>query len=153
VGTLLLAFLLGTFTTPFVRLYEGYWRKGWLTSLMRGRQKEARHRLVEKLRDMDKKQTELEPNEEQDYLSYKHTCYHKFPLNEARLKPTRLGNVLAAAEEYPRQRYEMDAVLWWPRMVALMPDTFRTELDNALTPRRGECPPACVRCAANRRTT
>ena len=128
-----LAFLLGTVTIPIVRLYEGYWPEGWLTRWARGRQKQKLQHLSEKLKDLDFKPT-LTPNEKRAYLSCKNDRYHYFPLDDTLLKPTRLGNVLVAAEEYPRQLYEMDAVLWWPRMAALMPDTFRTQVDNALTP-------------------
>jgi hypothetical protein len=60
--------------------------------------------------------------------------YHNFPLDSDLVKPTQLGNVLVAAEEYPHQLYQLDAVLWWPRLAALLPDTLRTQVGTALTP-------------------
>jgi hypothetical protein len=51
-----------------------------------------------------------------------------------RLLPTRLGNVLASAYEYPDRLYEMDPAVWLPRLTPLLPETFRTQMDNALTP-------------------
>jgi hypothetical protein len=37
-----------------------------------------------------------------------------YPSSPGRIAPTRLGNVIAAAEDYPHALYEMDAVLLWP---------------------------------------
>jgi hypothetical protein len=42
--------------------------------------------------------------------------------------------VLVAAEEYPYQLYRLDAVLWYPRLAALLPEAIRTQVDAALTP-------------------
>ncbi len=50
------------------------------------------------------------------------------------MKPTRLGNVLVSAENYPYTLYRLDAVLWWPRLSTLLPDTFRSQVDTNLTP-------------------
>jgi len=57
-----------------------------------------------------------------------------FPRNPTFLKPTRLGNVLAAAKEYSSQIYRLDAVIWWPRLAPLLPEEFRIQVDTALTP-------------------
>src|SRR5262249_10088003 len=36
--------------------------------------------------------------------------------------PTRLGNILKNAELYSTDRYQMDAVQFWPRLYSLLPD-------------------------------
>jgi hypothetical protein len=36
--------------------------------------------------------------------------------------PTRLGNILRAAELYPRDRYGIDTIVMWTRMAILLPD-------------------------------
>jgi hypothetical protein len=114
VGALLvitvLAYVLETLTIPVVRLYEGYWPKGALTNWACTKQK------ARKAKSSDS------------------ASYHNFPLDSDLVKPTRLGNVLIAAEEYPHQLYQLDAVLWWPRLAALLPETIRTQVDTALTP-------------------
>ncbi|MEW9533284.1 hypothetical protein [Microbispora sp. NPDC049125] len=46
-----------------------------------------------------------------------------YPIAESRIMPTRIGNVLRAAEEHAR-RYRIDAVLAWPRLYAILPDPF-----------------------------
>lgn len=45
----------------------------------------------------------------------------RFPQDDAALRPTRLGNVLAAATEYPWRVYAMDGLLWWPHLAPLLP--------------------------------
>lgn len=60
--------------------------------------------------------------------------YLNYPRNPLLLKPTKLGNVLAAAEEYSMQLYKLDAVIWWPRLAPMLPDAFRAQVDVALIP-------------------
>ena len=49
---------------------------------------------------------------------------------EARL-PTRLGNVLRAAEEYPLVRYGLEITTVWPRLWLVLPEAAREELASA----------------------
>jgi hypothetical protein len=39
-----------------------------------------------------------------------------FPRSVAAVRPTDLGNVIAAYEQYPSTRYEMEAEVFWPRL-------------------------------------
>jgi hypothetical protein len=45
-----------------------------------------------------------------------------------------LGNALVAAEEYPKSRYNIDAVFWWPRLFAVMPTEQQNLVDASVTP-------------------
>jgi hypothetical protein len=51
------------------------------------------------------------------------------------IMPTRLGNIIKAAELYPGDegRYGMDAVFFWPRLYQVIPDSARNSLDDART--------------------
>jgi hypothetical protein len=106
----LFAYVLDAFTTPLIRLYEGYWSWKRLALLATRWQKARRSKL----------------------MNSSHSSY--FPRNSKLLKPTQLGNILVSAEEYPYQLYRLDAVVWWSRLVTLLPGTFRTQLDTSLTP-------------------
>ncbi|MDX6623841.1 MAG: hypothetical protein QOE75_1773 [Solirubrobacterales bacterium] len=44
------------------------------------------------------------------------------PLEKMDVAPTRLGNVLRSAETYPKSRYGVDAVRFWPRLFPLIED-------------------------------
>ena len=46
-------------------------------------------------------------------------------------RPTRLGNILFAYEEYPRKRYGMDAVFYWTRIWMDMDVEKKQQIDNA----------------------
>jgi hypothetical protein len=105
--------MLDAFTAPLIRFYEGYWSWKWFTRLLTNRQKAQKAKLTGS--------------------AHSHS-FSRFPRSSALLKPTRLGNVLVAAEEYPYQLYRLDAVIWWPRLITLLPEGFRSQLDTALTP-------------------
>lgn len=48
--------------------------------------------------------------------------------------PTELGNVIKAAELYSLERYNLDAILIWPRLVPLLPKDFVGYFQNSETP-------------------
>lgn len=52
------------------------------------------------------------------------------PTDPNRVTPTALGNTLAIAEEYPFERYGIDAVLFWPRLRAEVPSEELAGLDG-----------------------
>ena len=60
--------------------------------------------------------------------------YDKYPSPTRRgylddVMPTRLGNILKNAELYPADRYQMDAVQFWPRLYGLLPDNLVQAMD------------------------
>lgn len=63
-----------------------------------------------------------------------YALYFRFPTDKTYVRPTRLGNAMTAAEEYAFKQYGIDTVLWWPRLAPLLPETFRAQVDTALTP-------------------
>lgn len=57
----------------------------------------------------------------------------QFPLDEADLLPTRVGNILRAAERRPYYRYGLDAIVCWPRLWLLLPEAVKQDLQAAQT--------------------
>ena len=112
-------------TLPVVRLYEGYLLPDRIrTRAISTREWERNHLRKSFIDGPDTAQGR------NDYQIY----HFNYPQDPNLVRPTRLGNVLTAAEEHPHTLYNMDAVVWWPRLAPLLPDSFRVLLDQALTP-------------------
>jgi hypothetical protein len=48
-----------------------------------------------------------------------------------RRMPTRLGNILRAAEHRPQEKYGLDVIICWPRLWLVLPEATKTELTQA----------------------
>jgi hypothetical protein len=55
------------------------------------------------------------------------------PVDSERVAPTTLGNVLALAQEYPFERYGIDAAVFWPRLRVELEKENLAALDNTFT--------------------
>jgi hypothetical protein len=101
------------------RLYEGYWGRcgpgRWLAAVGVWLQRRRHDRL--------------DPADDHDF----EVRYRNYPRRRQDLLPTRLGNILRAAELYPADegRYGMDAVFFWPRLYVVLPESMRTVLQEA----------------------
>jgi hypothetical protein len=146
-GALLLvsasALLVRRLVFPLTRLLEGY---GWPVSA-RGRllvRAGKRHDALEK--DYQRVNTRLESRELKPFdrlellearsrLELDLRRFPDEPDTEApqRLMPTRLGNILRAAESRPADKYGLDAVVCWPRLWLVLPEESRKELGAART--------------------
>jgi hypothetical protein len=56
---------------------------------------------------------------------------HRCPTAREEMMPTRIGNILKAAERRPRDKYGLEGVIVWPRLWLAMPDASRKELGAA----------------------
>jgi hypothetical protein len=93
--------------------------------------------LITRQKELTNKREALDDHQKALNAKFAHneaSFYLNYPRNPLLLKPTKLGNVLAAAEEYSMQLYKLDAVIWWPRLAPLLPDAFRAQVDVALIP-------------------
>jgi hypothetical protein len=111
----------------FMRFYEGYWKSlpffRWLAS-----KRESYY--TEKLQSLD-------AGNDQDY----ERIYFYFPpkTRTPEIMPTRLGNIIKNSEIYPDVRYKINAVLIWPRLYSVLPESLiqnigaaKAELDMML---------------------
>lgn len=117
---------------PAMRLFEGYW-PGFLGRLSRalgqrlaGKIKARRARLAALAADFDK----LTPEQRWEYAALD-ASLPSYPLRQENFLPTRLGNLLRAAEEYPNLRYGLETSVTWPRLWLLLPETSRSEISAA----------------------
>lgn len=63
-----------------------------------------------------------------EYIALDTQLSRDFPVNEKKQMPTRLGNILRAAEEYSLHRYGLDINVIWPRIWLLLPEQTQKEL-------------------------
>jgi hypothetical protein len=141
VGTLILAALLATRTPFLIRLYEGYWGCGAV-----GRRLIRLGRSMQKLRAVRLRKVIHSPKISQSLTDaealaaqgaafmrryYEVPADHLDNLKDQDFQPTRLGNIILAAERYPWQRYGVDAVFFWPRLYQLLPENLRISMSDA----------------------
>jgi hypothetical protein len=67
---------------------------------------------------------------QQERLTQIRLALHHLPANPD-LMPTRLGNILRAAERRPLEKYGLDAVICWSRLWLLLPEATRKDLQDA----------------------
>ena len=125
-GLLVFSYLASGLVTPLTRLWEGYW-PGSMNSKL------AAWRIGRHIRRWNA----LNLADDIDYMRR----FYGFPVRKADVMPTRLGNVLRAAEDYPGddERYGMDAVFYWPRLYVILPadtrsltESYRSALDRMI---------------------
>jgi hypothetical protein len=64
-------------------------------------------------------------------LSRGQSILRRTPRQDAMIMPTRLGNILRAAERRPLEKYGLDAVVCWYALWQVLPDALRTDLTTA----------------------
>ncbi|MGB0561842.1 MAG: hypothetical protein ACPGVO_08565 [Spirulinaceae cyanobacterium] len=128
------SFVMQRFDFIALRWLEGYWPR-WLRPL-RDRfikqQRRRKHRAQDRCADLDKKRDlrQLNANEAEDLARFEHQLQY-LPKEDENLMPTRLGNILRAAEETPDLRYGLDPVLCWPHLWLILPEQTRADVATA----------------------
>ncbi|GHJ42832.1 hypothetical protein Cs7R123_01740 [Catellatospora sp. TT07R-123] len=108
----------GSQIVGLTRLWQGYWPSPLGRAMAgRGIRRERRRR------------DRLDPATHDGYQRR----YYGFPPRSDEVLPTRLGNVLQAAEAYSgdEARYGADAAFFWPRLYLVLPADIRTAVDQA----------------------
>ncbi|NET34885.1 MAG: hypothetical protein F6K19_23155 [Cyanothece sp. SIO1E1] len=138
IGALLLiglsAFTIQRFDLLILRLLEGYWPsftkpvRIWLIKRQQRwlKRSEKRWQVLALKRENDDLNTqELNELISLDLKLRQHPSQHEY------LMPTKLGNLLRAAERRPLEKYGLDAVICWPRLWLLLPEDIKKELQEA----------------------
>jgi hypothetical protein len=118
--TLMLSYTLYAFNFPLIRLFEGYkldFEDHELDCfpLLKRLTQIVKSDLTN--RQVTRRNLADAPSKLQKYYELD----RDFP-SEDRLLPTKIGNVIAAFEEYPQTRYGMDSIALWPRLVPVLED-------------------------------
>ncbi len=129
IAVTLAAFLLQAFSRPLVQLYEGYWPPTWRKEYL---QLTGLPKQYEEWREARREAAIAD--DRPTYALIQDRLYHHYPSRVERLLPTRLGNVVRAAEDYSTTAYGMDAPFWWPRLAPILPDEIQNAMQDALTP-------------------
>jgi hypothetical protein len=118
---------------PVLRLAEGYWPRPfrrWRFVLARRVQGRLRHK-EERWQALADKPEEQRSAQEQDEYARLDAELSTYSLDPRRLMPTRPGNLLRAAEEYPRIRYGLMTSVCWPRLWLVLPKETQTTVAEA----------------------
>jgi hypothetical protein len=118
-------------TLPLLRILEGYWppRLGGPLQRHNFTRRQAAYRRAGDLAGK-RDDVGLTPGENAELATLERRL-RRMPATLALTMPTRLGNLLRAAEARPRQRYGLDTVVSWPYLWLLLDKDTKAELIQA----------------------
>lgn len=128
------AFIAQRFDTEILRVLEGYWHPSlrFLLIPCTEWQKYRRKSLIKKLKRLNSKISDNTASVfERSAFVQCDRALHQFPEKEYDILPTRLGNILRAAERRPYYRYGLDSIICWPRLWLLLPESVKKDLQAA----------------------
>jgi hypothetical protein len=141
--TIVVGFTLTALNTFILKLFEGYVLFNRLPFLKSGHIRRA-YRLIDQRETLRKEIVSLEKKknrslEEENLLDVLKTDYYitvttydqHYPPVHAGIMPTKFGNILKASEAYSGTRYGMDAVQFWPRLLHVIPSSYKQSIDEA----------------------
>ncbi|MFI6035053.1 hypothetical protein ACIBBD_12980 [Streptomyces sp. NPDC051315] len=129
-GTIVVALALHPLQLACVRLLEGYW-PAWCGAPARWglrRQERSRQRLVRAARLRDDEPPGPEAVHRAGLADS--TLRARFPQQSHLLRPTRLGNALAAAEDRCGAPYGWDGPTAWPRLYTVLGDVAKETVED-----------------------
>lgn len=117
------------FQFPLLRLVEGYWPRSCNPiKLYFVKRQKIMLEEKEKLWDGLAKRYNALNNLELDQYASVDSDLDNYPSNPTMLLPTRVGNIMRAAEEYPLLRYGLNTSIMWPRFWLILPENVKREL-------------------------
>jgi hypothetical protein len=118
-----------------LRLLEGYWPP-WFSRLRRRLSGRLRRRAKAEDRAYQELAAQIygdgtATDEQLAAFARLERRQRRRPSDPDRFMPTKVGNILRAAEMRPFDKYGLDSVALWPHLWLLLPDTSRRELASA----------------------
>lgn len=135
VASAFLGYFLMILNPYIVKLYEGYYILNHFDGLKEP-QKKRKRVLSSATAGMKQELERIGQREEgfhrarRVYMEYKAREIEEFPQYAIDILPTRLGNVFRAFEDYPYQRYGVEAVFFWPLLTRVIPDEYAQRVEE-----------------------
>jgi hypothetical protein len=143
IPTVIIGYTLTALNTFILKIFEGYVLLYRLPRLTASHQRKA-ERLIEAYEEIfseivDLTQKKRKNQKEKARLAELKEIYYdkvseydqKYPPPSAGFMPTQFGNILKASEAYPNTRYGIDAVEFWPRLLHVIPPSYKQNIDEA----------------------
>jgi hypothetical protein len=138
-AVVLFAALLQNLNGPIIRFFEGYpWRDSWVgqwrTRVHRGRMMAARDQwrgLWTLLVDPAAQQHPDYAKVTDHWNDLARTLNGLYPDEPDAVLPTRFGNVVRSFESYPWRQYKIRAITVFPRLAALLDESYSSSIDDA----------------------
>jgi hypothetical protein len=106
--------VLASQSSGLLRLYEGYWNFPGSGLFRRIGQQWHQRKLAQ-----------YDAQSRRDPRQYQYIYFgYPLPTQPGQVMPTQLGNILKNSELYSLDRYQLDAVVMWPRLYNLFPPSF-----------------------------
>lgn len=128
-GTTLVALVLQPFQLAVIRLLEGGWPDALGAGLCRALQRRRKERLAARAESAGLAH-DASPGQVQRAGAAAARLRQRYPLPEHLLRPTALGNVLAAVRDTAGREYGWDAAVAWPRLYPVLGDRARAVVDD-----------------------
>lgn len=124
------AYLLYNFQYSLICWFEGYWPRNRLFLWLRNRRTRGYRRRWERLDALARSAGTVQESNE---IWAELLAFYPPPTHLDKMMPTRLGNILRAAEIYPYERYGIDAAVIWPRLRPLLKPEVMALLEDRKT--------------------
>jgi hypothetical protein len=128
------AYFLQIFYIKIVKIYEGYWpirlRQWYIKYMCINFSMKCTQQKFKSL--VDKMNEEAARENWENYSLLKERKYYEYPNKIDCLLPTKLGNVFRATEDYPKTKYDMNIVFWWPKLWNVLPECTRKEINETI---------------------
>jgi hypothetical protein len=144
--TLWLAYFVFDNKDIVVRIFEGFFFPRFIRDYLSRLQVKRIKKITRSYQEFTNFQTRLEEKvekrgwitEEENEIAAKNyfKAYEELSIPETIIPeeavlPTRLGNILRAAEMYPYERYGMDGITLWSKLFKTLPKEFQEEIETA----------------------